>query len=145
MEKPPSLPSAEALERLKKFGPNIIAEKKPPGVLSLLLTQLKSPLIYVLIFASVITLALKELTDTVMILTAVGINTILGFLQEYKAQQSLLALKKLLTLRSRVVRDGKVHEVSAQSIVTGDLVVLATGDKIPADGTVVESSGMMVN
>ena len=139
------LTSNEAQERLKKFGPNELA--KPPGLsnLKLLLSQLKSPLIYILIFAGLVTLLLREWTDTIVIFAAVFINTLLGFWQERKAQKSLEALRSLLTPKATVIRDSKQQVVEAREIVPGDLVILTIGSRVPADGVLMEATDFSIN
>jgi len=139
------LTTKEAEELLAKYGPNELPEKRPPSDLSVFLSQLKSPLIYVLLFAATVTLYLKEFADTVIILVAVGINTILGFLQESRAGKALEALKELIHPYAKVIRDGKVESLLAANIVPGDIVVLNSGDKIPADGVLIEESRFYVS
>jgi len=139
------LTSSEAQKRLKQYGPNELA--KPPGLsnLKLLLSQLKSPLIYILIFAGLVTLFLRELTDSIVIFAAVFINTLLGFWQERKAQKSLEALRSLLTLKATVIRDSKQQVVEAREIVPGDLVILTIGSRVPADGVLMEATDFSIN
>ncbi len=135
----------EAGEKLKKLGPNELA--KPPGLsnFKLLLSQLKSPLIYILIFAGLVTFLLREWTDTIVIFAAVAINAILGFWQERKAQKSLEALRSLLTPQATVIRNGKQQVVEVSKIVPGDLVVLTIGTRIPADGVLLEATDFSIN
>jgi Ca2+-transporting ATPase len=139
------LSSKEAPKLLKKFGPNELA--KPPGLsnLKLLFSQLKSPLVYVLLFAGIVTLFLREFTDSIVIFAAVLINTILGFWQERKAQKALVALRSLLTPKATVIRDGKQQEIEASEVVPGDLVVLTIGTRVPADGVLVEATDLSIN
>jgi len=132
------LTSSEAERRLAKFGPNRLPEKPPPGSLKIFLSQLKSPLVYVLLSAGIITFFLRDYTDTTIIALAVLINTILGFVQESKASQALAALKKLVHPTATVLRDGSRQKVDGVQLVSGDIVFLTQGDKIPADGVVIE-------
>src|SRR3989344_1317293 len=97
MKKPAHLTSLQARERTHLYGPNALREKKPPTVFALLVGQLKSPLVYILLIAALITIYLSDWVDAAIILAAVILNTIFGFLQENKAQQTLHALKKVLT------------------------------------------------
>ena len=101
------LSESKANKLLEKHGLNVLPEKPPPSDLSIFFSQLKNPLIYVLIGAGVITLVLKELADSAIIFLAVFINTFLGFFQERKAGKALEALKKLVHPHAKVVRDGK--------------------------------------
>lgn len=134
------LSSKEAKGRLKKLGPNVLPERPPPSDLSIFLAQLKSPLVYVLLVAGIVTFLLKEVADTVIIFFAVALNTVLGFFQERKANKALHALKQLIHPTSRVLRDGKEKDIDVTEIVPGDIAILAQGDKIPADGKIVSSS-----
>ncbi len=145
MNKLSGLSSQEAKQRLNKFGFNELERKKQPPWLKLLFDQFKSPLIYILFFAGLITLILKEWIDAVVIFLAVAVNTILGFIQEFKAEKSLVALRKILIPHATVIRDGKEEEIEVKDIVRGDLVVLKTGEKVPADGLVVEEADLSVN
>ncbi len=140
-----SLTSQQAKEKLKKFGLNELERKKQLPWVKLLLDQFTSPLIYILIFAGLITLFLKEWTDAVVIFLAVGVNTVLGFVQEFKAEKSLIALKQMLVSHATVIRDGKEQQIEARHIVPGDMVVLKTGGKVPADGNLVEEVDLYVN
>lgn len=140
-----SLTSGEAQKRLEKFGPNELAKKKEFSSLKLFFSQFKSPLVYILVLAGLVTLFLRDFTDSVVIFAAVFINTVLGFYQEYKAQKALSALRKLLSLKAKVIRDGKQQEIEASQVVPGDVVVLTIGSRVPADGVLIESTDLSVN
>ncbi len=139
------LASAEARERLQKFGPNQLAKKREFSSLKLFLFQFKSPLVYVLVFAGVVTLFLREFTDSIVIFAAVLLNTFLGFYQERKAQKSLAALRSLLAPKAKVIREGKQEEIAATEVVPGDLVVLTIGSRVPADGVLLEATDFSLN
>jgi len=139
------LTSKEAQKRLEKFGPNQLEKKREFSSLKLFLSQFKSPLVYVLVFAGLVTLFLREFTDSVVIFAAVFLNTILGFYQERKAQQALVALRSLLAPKAMVIRDGKQQEIDATEVVPDDLVVLTIGTRVPADGVLVEATDFSVN
>ena len=109
-------------------------EKAPPSKLSLLIQQLKNPLVYVLLFAVIVTLIIGHLSDALIILLAVVINTVLGFIQENKASNALEALKHYITSEAIVIREGKRITINTSDIVPGDSVILNQGVKIPADG-----------
>ena len=132
------LTKIEAEQKLAEVGFNKLPEKLPPSDFSIFMAQLKSPLVYVLLAAGGVTLFLREFADTAIIGLAVFLNTILGFLQERKASRALEALKKLLQPYAKVLRDGKVREIDVELLVPGDVVYLSQGDKIPADGRIVE-------
>jgi len=139
------LTSQQARERLAKFGPNELVKKKETSWLKLLFSQFKSPLIYILVFAGLVTLFLRDFTDSIVIFAAVLINTVLGFYQERKAQKSLAALRQLLASKAKVIRDGEQKEIDASEVVPGDLVVLTIGARVPADGVLVEATDFSVN
>jgi len=139
------LTSAEAQERLEKFGPNQLVKKKDFSSFKLLFFQFKSPLIYVLVLAGLVTLFLRDFTDSIVIFAAVFLNTILGFYQERKAQKSLAALRSLLAPKAKVIRDGEKQEIKAAEVVSGDLVVLTIGTRVPADGVLIEATDFSVN
>jgi cation-transporting P-type ATPase F len=123
----------EHKRRLAHFGPNIIAPKKGKGPLLLFLLQFHQPLIYILITAGVITGALGEWVDSSVIIGVVIINAIIGFLQESKAVSAIEALSKSVKTEATVVRAGNRERINASEIVPGDLVLLQSGDKVPAD------------
>lgn len=139
------LSTAEAKSLLKKFGSNSLPETPPPGKLSLLLAQLKSPLVYILVAASTITFFLGHLPDTIIILVAIIINTVLGFFQEQRANRALIALKNLIHPQAKVIRDGETVTLPVSEVVPGDIVVLYQGTKIPADGIIVEASHLFIS
>jgi len=139
------LTSEEAQNRLEKFGPNELAKPREFSEIKLFLFQFKSPLIYVLVFAGIVTLFLRDFTDSIVIFAAVFLNTILGFYQERKAQKALAALRSLLAPKAKVIRDGKQQEIEATEVVPGDLVILTIGTRVPADGVLVEATDFSVN
>ncbi len=127
------LTEEEVKQRLKKYGPNKIAEEEKISKLKILLHQFTSPLIYILLIAGVVTILLKEYIDSGVIFAVVILNAIIGFVQEYKAEKSARALKKMVVPKARVIRDGKEKEVNSEELVPGDIVLLASGMKVPAD------------
>lgn len=139
------LSSQEAAVRLNKHGFNEIDQKKKISWLKILFDQLKSPLIYILIFAGIVTLFLKEYTDSIVIFAAVLVNTILGFFQEAKAEKSLMLLQQLVVPHTWVFRDNEEKSVKSKQVVPGDIVILKTGEKIPADGVLLISVDLYVN
>jgi P-type Ca2+ transporter type 2C len=135
------LSSTEAAARLAKDGPNILAEKPGRSALALFLDQFRDFIIWVLIVAALISGFLQEWVDALAIIGIVIINAILGFVQEYRAEKSLAALKKLSSPNSRVIRDGLQAVIHSEEIVPGDLIDLEAGDNVPADGRVVYATG----
>lgn len=139
------LSNAEVEKLHTEHGSNTISEKKQPGDLFFIGNQLKSPLIIVLLGAAAITFFLGDIVDTVIILLAVVLNTVLGFIQERKAHKSLLALRSLLTKQTTVLRNGVWEALDADHLVPGDVVRLSSGERIPADGTLLEAVLCFVN
>ena len=127
------LTDAEAKERLKQVGPNTLAEAEKISRLQILLHQFKSPLIYILLIAAVVTAFLEEYKDTGVILAILLINAIVGYIQEYKAEKNVRALRSMVVARARVLRDGKEMEINGENVVPGDIVLLASGGRVPAD------------
>ncbi len=127
----------ESNSRLVAFGKNTISTAKKTVGLKIALNQLKSPLILVLIFAGIITLAISHYQDAVFIFVAVIVNSVLGFYQENKAERALSELKTYLKQRARVIRDGQEREIDAEELVPGDIIRLAQGDRVSADARVV--------
>ena len=128
------LSESEAERRIKVFGPNVIEKPRRAPGLFILLNQFKSPLILILLFAGIVTLFIAHYRDALFIFAAVIANAALGFYQEYKAERALAELKTYLKQRARVIRDGIQHEIDAAELVPGDIIHLAQGDRIPADG-----------
>lgn len=139
------LTTEEANKRLTAYGPNTLPEKPPRSVISILTAQFVNPLILVLLGAATITIVIGKLIDTGVILVAVLINTILGFIQEYKAETAIGALKRLLTPQARVFRDGAQGPLAVASLVPGDVVALSAGDRVAADGVLVEAVNCFIN
>lgn len=131
------LTNKEAQERLLQVGPNKLPEQPPPNNLAVLISQFKNPLVYVLLLASLVTILLKHFSDASIILLAVMVNTILGYIQESRAGKALFALKKLVAQKTEVIRSGQRKTVDADSLVPGDIVVLHAGSKVPADGLLI--------
>jgi len=139
------LNSDEAAERLAKYGYNEIRERKRRSPLILLLDQFKSILVLMLIVAAVFSFTIGEMIDAVMIAIIIILNAILGFTQEYRAEKSIEALKKLAAPKASVLRDGIEVQIPAREVVPGDIIVLKAGDKIPADARIVEAVNLMVD
>lgn len=145
MSNEPGLSSEEVKKRQQQSGLNILPEKSPPSNLSLFVAQLKNPLIYILLIASLVTLVVGHFSDAVIIFLAVGVNSILGFVQERKATHALHALKHYVTNRVTVIRDGERKSVETSQIVPGDIVILNQGTKVPADGTLRDANRLFLD
>lgn len=139
------LTTDQAKEALNKYGLNQLPSKQKTSALKVLVRQLQNPLSYLLLGAIVLSFIIGDKLDSFLIAGILVLNTILGFWQEYKASKELDALKKLEVLDSRVLRDGKEVSLLSSQIVPGDVVILESGDKIPADGDVYHSLSLSVN
>lgn len=144
-QKTNGLTSKEVQSKLLKFGPNVLPEKPPPSSFSLFLSQIKSPLVYVLLAAFIVTFILKDYSDALIILFAVCINTVLGFIQEKRAGTALFALRKMVTNEAEVLRDGALKKIDSSELVPLDIVQIRQGDKIPADGIVISANRFFVD
>lgn len=133
------LTQEEAAKRLLKFGPNELVEKKRVSALKIFLEQFKSFLILLLLAAVAFCAVRGEVTDAVVILAIIVLAAGLGFIQEYRAERAMEALKKMAALTASVIRGGKELEVPARELVPGDVLLIRTGDKIAADARLIES------
>jgi Ca2+-transporting ATPase len=131
------LTSKDAQDRFLKFGPNQLKEKKQISPLALFLEQFNDFIIWVLVAAALVSGFLKEWVDAFAIIAIVILNAILGFIQEFRAEKSLAALKKLSAPNSRVIRDGQRGIISSHNLVPGDIVEVEAGDSISADSRVI--------
>lgn len=130
----------EVKELRKKYGENRIPEEKKVSIWKILLNQIRSPLVYIILAAAIVSLIMGQTSDFIMIMVVVAVDIVMGFMQEYKAQQTYVALKGLIHPTTTVIRDGQRKEVEVWELVPGDLVVLNVGEKVPADGTLIEST-----
>jgi P-type Mg2+ transporter len=136
---------AEGALRLKQYGPNTIRTQQQTSALRLLLGQFKSPLVLILIFAAIVSGAVGEWVDASIVLAIVLGSTILGFVQEYSANDAVEKLRSQVTIKSNILRDGKPHMLPSEQVVPGDVVMLSAGSLIPADGIVLEANDFFVN
>jgi Ca2+-transporting ATPase len=127
------LSEERAQKLLETHGPNKLPEGKGVSRLKVLIHQFTSPLIYILLVAAVVTAILGEYIDTGVIVGVLILNAVIGYLQEYKAETSVRALKNMVVPRARVVREGQEKEIPSEDLVPGDIVLLASGGKVPAD------------
>jgi magnesium-transporting ATPase (P-type) len=127
------LAAAEAARRLAEHGPNRLPPPRKRGPLARFALQFHNVLIYVLLAAAAVTAALGHWLDSAVILGVVVANAVIGFVQEGKAEAAIDAIRKLLSLSATVIRDGRRAVIAAEALVPGDVVVLASGDKVPAD------------
>ncbi|MDO8647637.1 MAG: cation-transporting P-type ATPase [Candidatus Diapherotrites archaeon] len=140
------LSHSEAKKRLGTFGLNEVQEVSQVSPLRILARQIKGNFLIYLLFAAMIVSALiGEVITSIVILAVIFASSIIGFVQEFKAETAIKALKKMLVPISLVVRDGKICEVETKEIVPGDIIVLRTGEKIPADCEILEEKDLLIN
>ena len=142
---PTGLTAEQVLERRAQFGENRLPSEKGISAWTILFNQLKSPLVYIILAAAGISLALGEYGDFAIIMAVVVIDVILGFFQEYQAQRTYVALKGLLKPTTTVIRDGQRLEVEVWELVPDDLVVLNAGEKAPGDGELIEATRLSLD
>ncbi len=138
------LSSDEARARLERHGPNLLPAPRRRGPVQRFLLQFHNVLIYVLIAAGIITALLGHWIDSGVIFGVVVINAIIGFVQEGKAERALDAIRNMLSLHAQVLRDGHRKEIAAEDLVPGDIVFLASGDKVPADLRLVDVRSLRI-
>jgi len=138
------LSGADASERLLRFGPNALVEKARKSAFHILLDQLRELMVLVLIAAAAISLLLYEFLDAVVIGLIVLLNTVLGFWQEFKAEKSMAALKKMAVPSVRVLRGGREREIPSQALVPGDVLLIREGDAVAADGRLIDGANLML-
>jgi magnesium-transporting ATPase (P-type) len=139
------LASDDAQRRLDEHGRNELATEEPRGELDIVLAQFKCPLIYILLVAFVVTILIDEYTDAAVIVAVLAINATIGYFQERKADRSVQALMELASPTSRVLRDGEKTEIDARELVPGDIVLMGSGDRVPADLRVVRANQLEVD
>lgn len=138
------LTAAEAKRRLESYGTNELREKKKISPLALFLNQFRDFMVLVLVGAVLISGLLGEYLDAITIIAIILLNGCLGFIQEFRAERSLRALKRLSAPKAKVIRGGKTLEIDASMLVPGDVVLLESGDRIPADIRFLETNGVFV-
>ncbi|MCS5490075.1 cation-translocating P-type ATPase [Algoriphagus limi] len=139
------LTEAEAKRRLEEVGPNSLKEKKKKAPFQLFLDQFKDFMIAILISASLIAGVIGEWSDTIIILVIVILNAIMGFIQEYRAEKALEALKKMSETHTRVIRSGKTQTIHSSELVPGDILICEAGNMIPADIQLLEGNAVKMD
>lgn len=137
--------SSQAASLLREFGHNELPHQPPPTWAHILLRQFRSPLIYILGLAAIVSLAIEERTDAAFIMGVLCLNAAIGGYQEWRAEQNAQALQKLLRIRATVLRDGDAIEIDAEKIVPGDIVFLESGNRVPADLRLRREHGLEVD
>ncbi len=139
------LSKAQAGERLEKAGPNTLEVEEGSGPLTLLLRQIHNPLIYLLAGAAVLSLFVGHQVDAAVIAGVIVLNTLLGFIQEWRAEGALAALRRMASPHARVLRDAGKQDIEAADVVPGDILILETGDRVAADARVIWSEDLQVD
>ena len=139
------LTEAQAKKRLHEFGPNTLSATKVRSPFARFFLQFNNVLIYVLLVSALITGLLRHWIDTGVILGVVLINAIIGFIQEGKAESALEAIRKMLSLEATIVRDGKRMSIFSEELVPGDIVMLASGDRVPADIRLIDVNSLSID
>ncbi|MDE2952130.1 MAG: cation-translocating P-type ATPase [Chloroflexota bacterium] len=144
VDKTAGLDFAEVLSRQSRYGKNVLPADEGVNWFKLILAQFADIMVVILIVAAAISAILGEATDVIVILAIVALNAMLGIYQEYQAEQALAALSRLQVPRVRVRRAGQVREISAEELVPGDIALIAEGDRIPADGRLIETINLEI-
>lgn len=131
----------EQLERnIKEYGQNKIKDKKKNSAISILLSQFNDIMIWILIVATIVSGILGDIADSIVIVVIIVINAILGFVQEFRTERSLESLKKLSSPTTKVIRNGNLKIIDAAELTIDDLIVLESGDRVPADGIIIDGN-----
>ena len=136
------LSSQEVIKRQEIYGLNELEEKKPTPVYMLFLSQFVDILIALLLIAAIAAYAIGDVIDACVIILAVLLNTILGFIQEYRSQKAVETLKSMMVKRAIVKRENHVEEIDSKLLTVGDIVILEEGNKSPADLTLIEAKNL---
>jgi calcium-translocating P-type ATPase len=138
------LSTDEAEKRLQNYGANLIQKKKKDNALKLMWRQINNPLIWVLIGSSLVAILLGKITDGLVVMAVVIINTIIGFIQEYRAEKAIEELSGMIPENATVTRDGRKISISVSEIVPGDIIELEAGDRVPADMRLIRLKNLQV-
>jgi Ca2+-transporting ATPase len=135
----------EVLERQQQFGKNKLPKREKRRPISIFFSQFKNPLIYIITVAAVISFLLEQYEDTLIIGAVILLDTVIGFFQENKAEETMETLRNLLRPTTKVIRDNRIQEIDIIEIVPDDLVTIHPGDKLPADGELKEAVNLSIN
>jgi len=139
------LSEKEVAERIKEFGKNELKEVYRVNPVKIFLTQFKSFLVYILLVSIIVSIIIQHYIDASVILAIVILNASLGFIQQYRAEQSILKLRQMFIPKAKVFREGKLRIISSKDIVPGDIIVFEEGDKVLADSRILESENLEVS
>lgn len=140
-----NLSSKEVKERQARYGKNILPDEKSVPAIKIFISQFANPLVYTLCLAGLVSLVLQKYLDIALIFSVVVVNAFMGFFQENKTQKTLTALKNLVKPKAKVIRNNEKSEIEASELVPGDVVYLGVGDRVPADGKILEAVSFFVN
>lgn len=135
----------EAEKRFNSNGRNAIPKKKRDSILKIFIEQFKSPIIMILIIAIILSFIIKEYANAIFIIAVIMINGILGTIQEYSAEKSAEKLQDMIKVKSKVLRDNTEVEILSEKLVLGDIVMLESGDKVPADIRLIKTTNLSVD
>ncbi len=145
VDKEKGLSDEDVNKRLKKYGPNILEEQSEKSIWHILFSQINNPIIYLLSAAAILAFSFNDIAEGIAIVVVLLINTIIGFWMEYKAQKSMKSLKELDKIQARVIRNGKKERIDAEKLVPGDIIIVGSGDLIPADGRLLEATELQID
>lgn len=139
------LSEKEAKRKFQKHGPNALSSKKKVSAIKILIGQFNDFMVLILLAATIISAFMGEITEAITIIIIVIVNAILGFVQEYKTEKTMEALKNLAAPNAKVIREGKLNLIQAHEVVPGDLIVFEAGDRIPADAILLEVNNLQID
>ena len=142
---PKGLDSDQAKQRLEEHGPNALGTEDRISPLKLLVRQVMNPLIYLLCGAAVLSLGVGKYIDAGVIFGVIVLNSLLGFFQEWRAEGALAALQQMAALHARVLRNGEPTEIEAAEVVSGDILLLETGDRVAADALLLDADELQID
>jgi Ca2+-transporting ATPase len=138
------LSTIDAKEKLSEIGPNELEEAKRKSIANILLSQFKDVMIIILLIAALISGIVGELVDAIAIIFILIVNALIGFIQEYRAEKEMQALKQMATTQTKVLRDGNITQLSSTELVPGDSILLEAGNAVPADVRIIESYNLKI-
>ena len=139
------LQAGEVKNRLQIFGPNDFEKRPTFRLYKIIYAQIKSPLVFILIIAGFVSVFLKDYSDATIIFIAVGINTVIGALQEGRASKAFDKMRSALKTETAVVRNGRKIKIDTAEVVPGDIIFLQSGDRVPADARIIEAKALETN
>ena len=137
--------NGEALNRIGKYGKNVLPHAKKDTLLKVYLRQFINPIIYMLLLAIILSIVVGEYIDALFIGLVILLDTSLGTFQEWKSEKNAEALQKLIKVETKVLRNNKEIVLNSEDIIVGDIIIVESGDKIPADSRITSSSNLLVS